>query len=128
MRIDFAIPSLSEDTAMLARRTTILLAGLTLVLSVDLVSRKLVTADDKPVQRKLAFLVGVKTYQHADLRNLEFPENDVRELADVLKRRGFIVTLMTTSASPTDTKHFPNADNIRRQLSALLKGATKQDL
>jgi formylglycine-generating enzyme required for sulfatase activity len=91
-------------------------------------SWKLLSADDEPAPRKLAFLVGVKSYDHADLKNLEFPENDVKELADVLKRQGFTVTLMSTSAARTDREHFPDADNIRRQLSATLKGASKRDL
>jgi uncharacterized caspase-like protein len=91
-------------------------------------SCKLLSADDEPAPRKLAFLVGVKSYDHADLKNLEFPENDVKELADVLKRQGFTVTLMSTSAARTDKEHFPDADNIRQQLSATLKGASKRDL
>jgi formylglycine-generating enzyme required for sulfatase activity len=92
-------------------------------------NRSPVRADDNPpAGRKLAFLVGVKSYAHAELKNLEFPENDVKELADVLKRMGFTVVLMSTSAAPTDKEHFPNSENIRRQLSALLQGCTKGDL
>jgi formylglycine-generating enzyme required for sulfatase activity len=82
----------------------------------------------QPAGRKLAFLVGVKSYDHADLKDLEFPENDVKELADVLQRQGFTVTLMSTSATRTDKEHFPDAKNIRQQLSATLKGVSKRDL
>jgi uncharacterized caspase-like protein len=78
--------------------------------------------------RKLAVLVGVRTYQHSDLKNLDYPENDVDELAALLNRQGFSVTLLTTRAKPTDQDQFPTSDNIRRQLAAVLKGATKHDL
>jgi uncharacterized caspase-like protein len=90
--------------------------------------RTKVVAKEAGPGRKLAFLVGVKSYDHAELKNLDFPENDVKELSDVLKGQGFTVTLMSTSAARTDTEHFPDADNIRQQLSAILKGASKRDL
>jgi len=67
-------------------------------------------------------------YSHADLKDLEFPENDVRDLADVLTRNAFKVTMMSTSAARSDTEHFPDAGNIRRQLAVILKDASKQNL
>jgi formylglycine-generating enzyme required for sulfatase activity len=76
----------------------------------------------------LALLVGVRKYQHDGLKDLDYPENDVEELAKLLKRQDFTVSLLTTSANHTDQEHFPTSDNIRRQLAAVLKGASKHDL
>ncbi len=44
--------------------------------------------------RKVAFLVGVSKYDKAGLNNLEYAEEDMRELAGELKKAGFTVTLM----------------------------------
>jgi formylglycine-generating enzyme required for sulfatase activity len=123
----FSRSEFSEEREMSLRKLAAAFLA-SLVVFADAPSWKLVAADDEPAPRKLAFLVGVKSYDHADLKNLEFPENDVKELADVLKRQGFTVTLMSTSAARTDKEHFPDADNIRQQLSATLKGASKRDL
>src|ERR1700722_1300869 len=109
-------------------RRTIVFAVLALAASIGFPSFRCLSADDEPVPRKLAFLVGVKTYKHADLKDLGFPENDVQDLADVLKRLGFTVTVMSTRAPGSDKQHYPDADNIRQQLAAMLKGASKQDL
>ncbi len=113
---------------MPARRLAVVLAGFGLALSSGFVSWGLLSADDEPPPRKLAFLVGVKKYSHADLKDLEFPENDVKELGDVLKGQRFEVTAMSTSASRTDAAHFPDVANIRQQLAAVLKDASKRDL
>jgi hypothetical protein len=78
--------------------------------------------------RKLAFLVGVKNYKHDELKNLDYPENDVKDLAEVLKPLGFAVTLMSTSAEQSNKEHYPDADNIRRQLAAVLEDVSKEDL
>ena len=78
--------------------------------------------------RKLAFLVGVRTYQHSELKDLEYPENDIEDLAKLFNREGFTVTLLTTRAKPNDQDQFPTADNIRRQFAAVLSGASKHDL
>jgi len=101
------------------KRIAFLALGVVIVTGLD--SFRRTSADDAPPPRKLAFLVGVKTYEHADLKDLDFSENDVQELADVLKRQGFAVTLMSTAAQRTDKVHYPDADNIRTQLSATLK-------
>src|SRR5580692_4761149 len=117
----------SGNTTMLARRS-LLFAAFALALSLDLLSLRLLTAADEPAPRKLAFLVGVKKYSHAELKDLDFPENDVKELADVLKGQGFEVTAMSTSAAPADAAHFPDIANIRQQLATVLKGTSKRDL
>jgi hypothetical protein len=78
--------------------------------------------------RKLAFLVGVKVYEHADLKNLDFPENDVDELAAILKIDGFEVVVLTTQRGKRDQISKPTAGNIRKRLKTLLGGATKRDM
>ncbi len=84
--------------------------------------------DNPPAGRKLAFLVGVKEYKHSDLKNLDYPENDVEELASVLKQQNFSVTLLTTSGGRTNQNRLPTSENIRRQLAAILKDVSKNDL
>jgi hypothetical protein len=71
--------------------------------------------------RKLALLVGVKDYQHGSLHNLDFPENDVTELAEVLKSQDFDVVVLTTALAKNDPNSAPTADNIRKRLSQLLE-------
>src|SRR5580704_2676238 len=113
---------------MLARRTTVLAAGFAVAFSIALLSPRAVPANDGPAPRKLALLVGVKKYKHNDLKDLDYPENDVEELADVLRQLNFSVTVLTTRAGRANQDLFPDAANIRRQLSAILRDASKSDL
>jgi hypothetical protein len=80
--------------------------------------------------RKLAFLVGVKEYRHSALSNLDFPENDVTELADILKPLGFQVVVLTTTIGRTNSDLNPTVSNIREQLAKLLEKTSvgKRDL
>lgn len=50
-------------------------------------------AQSKAPGRKLAFLVGVRQYDHAQLQNLEYPDRDVEQFSDALKTAGFTVVL-----------------------------------
>src|SRR5436309_431738 len=47
--------------------------------------------------KKYALLVGVCEYEHARLSDLQFAENDVAELAKLLRPAGFDVSLLTDS-------------------------------
>src|SRR5689334_11896541 len=47
--------------------------------------------------KKYAFLVGVKRYDHSSFQNLYYTENDVVELAKVLKQNAYQVTLLGDS-------------------------------
>ncbi len=78
--------------------------------------------------RKLALLVGVKRYDHEDLRDLDFPENDVEDLAGVLKDQHFETVVLTTARGKQDATEKPTAENLRARLKTLLKGANKRDL
>jgi formylglycine-generating enzyme required for sulfatase activity len=86
--------------------------------------------DNPPAGRKLAFLVGVKEYRHAGLNDLDFPENDVNELADILKPLGFQVVVLTTELGKQNAELNPSAANIHLQLAKLLEkpAVGKRDL
>jgi formylglycine-generating enzyme required for sulfatase activity len=93
-----------------------------------LARRDRLTAQDSATSgRKLAFLVGVRTYRHSELKDLAYPENDVEDLNKLLNRQGFTVTLLTTRAKP-DQEQFPTSENIRRYFADVLSGASKHDL
>jgi hypothetical protein len=77
--------------------------------------------ENQPAGRKLALLVGVKDYQHGSLHDLDFPENDVTELAEVLKSQDFDVVVLTTALAKHDPSSAPTADNIRKRLNQLLE-------
>src|SRR5262245_3456137 len=70
--------------------------------------------------RKLAFLVGVKEYDHEELSALDYPERDVDEFATVLKDADYEVTVLTTGAGSRDADARPTIANINRKLKALL--------
>lgn len=110
------------------KRRIALTSGMLAAISFTVAIWSLALAQQKPAGGKLALLVGVKAYDHPELRRLEFPENDVGELAGVLTSQGFKVTLMTTDRGRTDPDLKPTAANIRAQLQRLLKNATKDDL
>src|ERR1700722_14956011 len=86
------------------------------VVAAGALSWKVLSADDEPAPRKLAFLVGVKAYDHPELKKLEFTENDVDELARVLTDQGFKVTVLTTARGRSDAAAKPTAANIRERL------------
>ena len=81
-------------------------------------------ADDEPPQgRQYALLVGVRNYKKGELKSLKYTENDVNDLAQVLRDAGYkTVVLMTQSeaAAARSDDLEPNADNVRRQLKTML--------
>ncbi|MEI6233890.1 MAG: SUMF1/EgtB/PvdO family nonheme iron enzyme [Planctomycetota bacterium] len=81
---------------------------------------------------KHALLIGVQQYTDEELGNLLYAENDVKELAEVLKKQGYTegnVHLLTVSnAKATDTDNLrPTAKNIASWLKYLCKNAKPQD-
>lgn len=86
------------------------------------------TADGSPPPRKLALLVGVKDYNHAELPNLRFAENDVEDLAAVLRKHQFHVVVLTTAAGKKNPALNPTCENVQRSLKELLGSVTKRDL
>jgi cyclophilin family peptidyl-prolyl cis-trans isomerase len=80
--------------------------------------------------KKYALLVGVKSYDHDALPDLKYTENDVEDLARILKRKetGFDpVVVLTTSRGASAKAGKPTAANIRAALKKLLAGVTKYD-
>jgi TPR repeat protein len=77
--------------------------------------------------RRFALLVGVNEYRHSTLPNLRYAENDVSELAAVLKRAHFEVVLLTGGAGRNDPGRRPTLANIERQLQVLLERCDKKD-
>jgi TPR repeat protein len=79
--------------------------------------------------KRYALLVGVREYDHADLGELKYTENDVEELAVVLKDSGYAeVVVLTSSRGKKTAAYKPTARNIRTQLSRLSNLVTKHDL
>ena len=79
---------------------------------------------------RYALLVGVKNYNKTELRNLTYSENDVAELAQLLRDAGYKrVVLMTQSAALAegDNDLLPTSDNIRAQLKAILDDRQADD-
>jgi formylglycine-generating enzyme required for sulfatase activity len=85
--------------------------------------------EDKPTGKKFALLVGVCEYNHDKLKDLKYTENDVEELARILRDNsaGFEVTLLTTTRGKKDESAQPTAKNIRVQLKRILAKRTKHD-
>src|SRR4051812_22387743 len=74
-----------------------------------------------------ALLVGVKEYQHARLPSLKYSENDVVELAQLLRKSAYQVSLLCDSEGKKDEKNAPTKANIDRQLKAMLEKAKQKD-
>jgi formylglycine-generating enzyme required for sulfatase activity len=72
--------------------------------------------------KRHALLIGVRNYKH--LPHLQFTENDVTELAELLRPADFQVVLLSDSAA-ADLQ--PTAANIRRHLERLVQKCGKKD-
>jgi hypothetical protein len=77
--------------------------------------------------KKYALLVGVKEYNHNKLPDLKYTENDVTELAGLLRPAGYEVTLLTQAQGRKDPRRKPTAANIRAALKKLLAEKGKRD-
>src|SRR5271154_5519201 len=71
--------------------------------------------------RKFAFLVGVEKYSHGNLPNLDFPENDVEELAQTLTAQKFKTLLLTTRLGKTNSSLMPTAKNVWSSLQNFIR-------
>lgn len=81
-------------------------------------------------RRHYALLVGVRQYLPTELNNLTYTENDVTELASVLKTKGYDprnIELMTQTNGATNTHLLPTAANIRKNLGLLLSDMHRED-
>src|SRR5205807_1595505 len=78
-------------------------------------------AQPKEHGAKYALLIGVKNYDKNELRNLQFTENDMEQLAEVLRDAGYSrVILMTQKAGANEGRLLPLAANIRKTLKGVL--------
>ena len=81
------------------------------------------------VGRKYAILVGVKEYDRNQLKNLPFAENDVSEMAEILKQSGFRrVELLTQAEGAKKSRFLPLAKTIRETIAGVLEDREKDDL
>jgi hypothetical protein len=71
--------------------------------------------------QKMALLVGVQKYSHPKLPDLRFCENDVTDLAEVLRKAGYKVTVLCDSLGKNDPTLVPIKANIDKQLVKLLE-------
>jgi formylglycine-generating enzyme required for sulfatase activity len=82
---------------------------------------------------KYALLVGVYKYaKTSELRDLQFPERDMEDLATVLRDGGYrpenlVLMTQTAGAKPGNFRFLPLAANIRKELKALLRDRIKAD-
>ncbi|MCA9114247.1 MAG: SUMF1/EgtB/PvdO family nonheme iron enzyme, partial [Planctomycetaceae bacterium] len=80
---------------------------------------------------RYALLVGVRKYgQSSTLRLLRYPEQDVEQLATVLRGAGYRsenVMVMTQTRGADDLRYYPLAKNIRRELQVLLRDLRPAD-
>ncbi len=75
-----------------------------------------------------ALLVAVKQYDRTQLTQLDQTENDVAELAEVLRQGGYKrVVLLTQAQGGFESRYLPTSANIRRELKALLDGRKADD-
>ncbi|MEI6233889.1 MAG: SUMF1/EgtB/PvdO family nonheme iron enzyme [Planctomycetota bacterium] len=89
--------------------------------------------EETPAGRKYALLIGVQRYDGSDLGNLKFCENDVDELAAVLKGPAYNynrVTLLTRTEALKNIDRddiLPTAENIRAHLKGVLSDRKAYD-
>src|SRR5262249_49084792 len=108
-------------------RSALLAPLILIVLALSLVVRTAALADE-PEGRKMALLVGVKKYKKEELSDLKFTENDVTELAELLRQGGYRrVVVLTQKAGAADPDLLPTGENIRDSLRGLLKGLRPRD-
>ncbi|MFO0927027.1 MAG: caspase family protein [Gemmataceae bacterium] len=81
--------------------------------------------------RSHALLVGVREYEHDTLDELQYTENDVEKLAELLDRPGSPfagnVRVLTTSRGQRNPADRPTAANIRRELDRLTADRTRTE-
>src|SRR4051794_30126976 len=80
-----------------------------------------------PQGRRFAVFVGVKEYDHAKLKALDYPENDAADLARLLGQAGYEVVLLTGAEGKREEGRRPTLANIRSQLEAVLRQCKRHD-
>ena len=87
--------------------------------------------DVSPAGSRYALLIGASKYDSDQLRDLPFTENDVTELAQVLRARGYRaqdVILLTEGIGAEIPRYRPGVANIRKEMRALLHRCRPPDM
>jgi hypothetical protein len=75
-----------------------------------------------------AILVAVQQYDRNQLRDLQFAENDMKAMAELLRAQGYRrVVLLTQTEGARQARFLPTAENIRRSLKGLAEDRDPQD-
>jgi formylglycine-generating enzyme required for sulfatase activity/uncharacterized caspase-like protein len=80
--------------------------------------------------KRYAVLVGVENYLHPKLREpapLKYSVDDALSLAEVLKERGYVVTLMTDDTGKQAERLMPTRANIEREIAEVLEACQPED-
>jgi TPR repeat protein len=77
--------------------------------------------------KRYAILAGVEQYEHSKLTLLEYAEDDVTELGDILTKAGYSVTLLSDAAGKTDANRLPTKQSIETTLTNVLKQLKRHD-
>jgi enterochelin esterase family protein len=85
-------------------------------------------AQQPPAGKKVALLVGVRKYKKEELSDLKFTENDVNDLAALLRQNGYRrVVVLTQKNGANNPDLLPTGDNIREYLQTTLKNCQPED-
>ena len=99
--------------------------------AVGLLAAAAVVALAQPAEgRKVALVVGVQRYSDGSgLRNLDYTEKDAADLAAVLEKQGYRVTILTRAEAVKQDKDFlrPTAKNIKAHLKAVTEDRKPAD-
>jgi hypothetical protein len=78
--------------------------------------------------KRYAVLVGPKRYNHSKFTVLEYTENDVTELAGLLRGDRYEVALLTDASGRNDRRFVPTKANIQARLKEVLDKCQREDL
>lgn len=82
---------------------------------------------DSPQGKRYALLVGIKDYDHSKLKPLDFTENDVTDLGQLLRASGYEIKLLTGSKGKDNPDCQPTRSNILAQLKTMLDKCNRHD-
>src|SRR5262245_4565547 len=83
------------------------------------------TSGQPAAPKKYAVLVGVNDYQHEKLPKLQYAVKDVEDLATLLAKTDYKVTLLCDKSATAD--HKPTKANIERELKSILERCRRGD-
>ena len=115
------------SSARQGRRTALLCGALVLAVAVPSYPGR-THAASPPSGNKYAVLVGVHQYDKNELHDLNYAEDDVEALAEVLRQSGYKrVLLLTQTVGAKQARFLPMAVNIRNVLKGVLEDRAEGD-